>query len=160
MKIVMLWQASQQRANKFYACLVSRKAHSPKGILQQIDSDAGRITIEHQNHRPATIEHARQRPQSFFWPLEMMQYTVTHDEIENAPAIRDLVEIEPSNLKIVQMAFVLELVMRRDCRLGNIDTQDVATGIANCTSGRLHGPAPGDEDAQILSRLALRPKQR
>ena len=160
MKIVMLWQASQQRANKLYACLVSRKAHSPKGILQQIDSDAGRITIEHQNHRPATIEHARQRPQSLFWPLEMMQYTVTHDEIENAPAIRDLVEIEPSNLKIVQTAFVLELAMRRDRGLGNIDTQNLAAGIANCTSSCFHCAAPGDEDTQILSRWALGPKQR
>ena len=156
----MLWQTSQDRTNKLYACLVRCKAHSPKDILQQINSDTGRITVEHQNHRPTTVEYARQRPQSFFWSLKMMQYTVTHNEIKNASAIRDLVEIQPSNLKIIQVAFDLELVMRCDCRLGNIDAQDVAAGIANCTSGRFDRAAPGDEDAQVLPGRALRPKQR
>ena len=52
----MFWQTSQDRTNKLYACFGRCKAHSPKDILQQINSDAGRITVEHQNHRPATVE--------------------------------------------------------------------------------------------------------
>lgn len=131
-----------------------RAGNAPQEFLHLVDRRAPVGTVDHQVHRPALLQRARQNPQPFVRVGQMVQHPGTVDEIEQPERERrNVLDRRANEPDIVQRAQLASPACDRKRRFAEIKCHHFAAGLAKLLGEkhcRIARAATRDEHAESL----------